>query len=254
MGSTTCSGFCSRDPQAGCNSRLARRRWNRYKIFMVIPHVDLYDYVWQPPALDQVPPESNDPRGHFVWSRFPYFARFEFDWRAFPTWMNPTSLDTWLYLSAEVTSAVKHYETRIRLNECEASSKRRRLLKGLPPGTPRITYRAEQIDTAWINQSYIAPHLDYRYGMYYTNPPAGHRQVGPMIIGVKLPLWAYPVTVQNWLTFTPIQQVTIGTGVNQYYNHRFMMIPDEGSALNNDYSPRKGLLGYRGVPRAPDGT
>jgi hypothetical protein len=24
--------------------------------------------------------------------------------------------------------------------------------------------------------------------------------------------------------------------------------------LNNDYSPRTGLFGYRGVPRAPDGT
>jgi hypothetical protein len=195
-------------------------------MFMIIPHVDLYDYVWQPPALDQVPPESNDLRGQFVWSRFPYSDRFEFDWLAFPTWMNPTSLDTWLYFSADVTSAVEHYETRIRLNECEASSKRRRLLKGLPSRTPRITYQAKQNDTAWINWSYIAPHLSYRYGMYHTYPPVGHRRVGPMIIGVRLPHWAYPVTVENWSTFTPIQQVTVGTIVNRFSNHRFMLIPD----------------------------
>jgi hypothetical protein len=113
-----------------CETELAHRRWNRYKMFMIFP---LYDYVWQPPALDQLPPESIDPRGQFVWSQFPYSARFEFDWRAFPTWMNPSLLDIWLFFSADVTSAVEHYETKIRLNECEASSKRRRLLKGLPP-------------------------------------------------------------------------------------------------------------------------
>jgi hypothetical protein len=161
--------------------------------------------------------------------------------------MNPTSLDTWLYVSTDVTSAVEHYETRIRLNECEASSKRRRLLKGLHPRTPRITYRAEQNDTAWINRSYIAPQLAYSYGMYQTNPTVGHLRVGPMIIGVRLPHWAYPVTVENWSTFTPIQQVTVDTIVNQYSNHRFMLIPDERSDLNNDYSPRTGLFGYCGV-------
>jgi hypothetical protein len=83
---------------------------------MIIPHVDLYDYVWQPLALYQVSPEFNDPRGQLIWSWFPYSARFEFDWRAFPTWINPTSLDTWLYFSADVISAVEHYETQIRLN------------------------------------------------------------------------------------------------------------------------------------------
>jgi hypothetical protein len=86
------------------------------------------------------------------------------------------------------------------------------------------------------------------------DPPIGHRREGPMIIGVRLPLWAYPVTVQNWSTFTPIQQVTVGTIVNRYSNHRFMLIPDEGSALNDDYAPGTGLFGYRGVPRALDGT
>jgi hypothetical protein len=64
---------------------LAHRRWKRFMTFMVVSHVDLHDHEWQPPALDQLPPESNDPRGQFVWSQFPYSARFEFDWRAFPT-------------------------------------------------------------------------------------------------------------------------------------------------------------------------
>jgi hypothetical protein len=168
--------------------------------------------------------------------------------------MNPTSLNTWLSFSADVTSAVEHYETRLRLNECEASSKRRRLLRGLPPITPCITYRAEPADMDWFDRSYIAPNLAYRYGMRLYDPPIGHRREGPMIIGVRLPLWAYPVTVQNWSTFTPIQQVTVGTIVNRYSNHRFMLIPDEGSALNDDYAPGTGLFGYRGVPRALDGT
>jgi hypothetical protein len=74
--------------------------------FMVVSHVDLYDYVWQPPALDQLPPESNDPSGKFVWYRFRYSVCFEFDWRAFPTSMNPTSLDISLSFPADVTSAV----------------------------------------------------------------------------------------------------------------------------------------------------
>jgi hypothetical protein len=58
--------------------------------------------------------------------------------------MNPTSLDTWLYFSDDVISAVEHYETRIRLNEYEASSKRKSLLKGLPPehlGLPTESHR-----------------------------------------------------------------------------------------------------------------
>jgi hypothetical protein len=90
--------------------------------------------------------------------------------------------------------------------------------------------------------------------MHHYNPPIGHCREGPMIIGVRLPLWAYPVTVQNWSTFTPIQQVTVGTIVKQYSNYRFMLIPDEGSALNNYYAPGTGLFGYHGVPRAPDGS
>jgi hypothetical protein len=89
-------------------TKLVRQRWKRYMTFMIIPHVDLYDYVWQPPALDQIPPESNDPRGEFVLSRFPYYNCFEFDWRA----LDPTSnfIDTWLSFFAEVNSAVEHYE------------------------------------------------------------------------------------------------------------------------------------------------
>jgi hypothetical protein len=110
-------------------NKLAHWRWKRFMTLMVVSHVDLYDYVWQPLALDQLPLKSNDPLGQFVWSKFPYSFCFKFDWRAFPTWMNPNLLDTWLNFSADVTSAIKHYETQLCLNECEAtSSKRRRLL------------------------------------------------------------------------------------------------------------------------------
>jgi hypothetical protein len=90
--------------------------------------------------------------------------------------------------------------------------------------------------------------------MHHYDSPIGHHWEGPMIIWVRLPLLAYPVTVQNWSMFTPIQQVTVGTIVNRYSNYRFKLIPDEGSALNNDYAPATVLFGYCGVPRAPDGS
>jgi hypothetical protein len=76
-----------------------------------------------------------------------------------------------------------------------------------------------------FDRSYIAANFAYRYGMHHYDPPIGHRREGQMIIGVRLPLWAYPGTFPNWLTFTPIQQVTVGTIVNRYSNHRFYADP-----------------------------